>query len=292
MTGTGIGGEFRFSQSGLQAFDRCRRRFFLRYVDELEWPAPVTDSEEQWEEATRRGSCFTSSYSSPRSASTSKPLWRPAATRCWQAGEGNYLQSAPRPGAGERVLSEVELSAAVGKFSAVAKFDRIVLPAPGRGASISIIDWKTGGLRPRQAELQRSWQTAVYCYVFTEAGGALIDGAGARSIDPGRLELQYWHAGFPDALEPIRYSEALHAEAGDRLRRTIAEISSLAQNGEPEGFPRTEDRRECRHCEYRSYCGRGRTPGEFAEWKLLRVSDEERDEGEDGPWTDELASGL
>ncbi len=292
MTGTGIGGEFRFSQSGLQAFDRCRRRFFLRYVDELEWPAPVTDSEEQWEEATRRGQLFhllvQQSALGLDVEATVAARGDPVLAGWW----GNYLQSAPRPGAGERVLSEVELSAAVGKFSAVAKFDRIVLPAPGRGASISIIDWKTGGLRPRQAELQRSWQTAVYCYVFTEVGGALIDGAGARSIDPGRLELQYWHAGFPDALEPIRYSEALHAEAGDRLRRTIAEISSLAQNGEPEGFPRTEDRRECRHCEYRSYCGRGRTPGEFAEWKLLRVSDGERDEGEDGPWTDELASGL
>ena len=74
---------------------------------------------------------------------------------------------------------------------------------------------------------------------------------------PGRLDLQYWHAGFPDPLEPIRYSEALHAEAGDRLQRTIAEIASLAEKGEPEGFPRTEDRRKCRHCEYRSYCVRG-----------------------------------
>ena len=131
----------------------------------------------------------------------------------------NYLRFAPRPGDGERVLSEVELSAAVGEFSAVAKFDRIVLPAPGSGASTRIIDWKTGQLRPRQADLQRSWQTAVYCYVFTEGGGTLIEGEDSGAIDPGRLELQYWHAGFPDALEPIRYSAAMHAEAGDRLQR-------------------------------------------------------------------------
>lgn len=288
---TGIGGEFRFSQSGLQAFDRCRRRFFLRYVDELEWPAPVTDSEEQWEEATRRGQLF-------HLLVQQSALGIDVEATVAASGDGvlagwweNFLRSAPCPGAGERILSEVELSAAVGEFSAVAKFDRIVLPAPDSGASIRIIDWKTGRLRPRQAELQRSWQTAVYCYVFTEVGDTLIEEANSGAIDPGRLELQYWHAGFPDALQPIRYSAALHAEAEDRLQRTIAEIASLAEKGEPEGFPRTGDERECRHCEYRSYCGRGRSPGAFAEWEMLPVSDEERDEGEEGPWTEELAGG-
>ena len=288
---TGIGGEFRFSQSGLQAFDRCRRRFFLRYLDELEWPAPVTDSEEQWEEATRRGQLFhllvQQSALGLDVEATVAASGDPVLAGWWE----NFLRSAPRPGDGERVLSEVELSAAVGQFNAVAKFDRIVLPAPGSVATMRIIDWKTGRLRPRQTELRRSWQTAVYCYVFAEAGGTLVDGGGSRSVDPGELELQYWHAGFPDALEPIRYSAALHAEAEDRLQRAIAEIASLAEKGDPEGFPRTGDKRECRHCEYRSYCGRGHTPGAFAEWELLPVSDEERDEGEEGPWTEEPAGG-
>lgn len=288
---TGIGGEFRFSQSGLQAFDRCRRRFYLRYLDELEWPAPVTDSEEQWEKATGRGQLFhllvQQSALGIDVDATVAANGDPVLSSWWE----NYLRFAPRPGDGERVISEVELSAAVGEFSAVAKFDRIVLPAPGSGASTRIIDWKTGQLRPRQADLQRSWQTAVYCYVFTEGGGTLIEGENSGAIDPGRLELQYWHAGFPDALEPIPYSAALHARAGDRLRSTIAEIASLAEKAEPEGFPRTQDKRECRHCEYRSYCGRGRSPGAFAEWEMLPVSDEERDEGKDGPWNDELAGG-
>ena len=288
---TGIGGEFRFSQSGLQAFDRCRRRFYLRYVDALEWPAPVTDSEEQWEEATRRGQLFhllvQQSALGLDVEATVAASGDPVLAGWWE----NFLRSAPHPGDGERVLSEVELSAAAGEFSAVAKFDRIVLPAPGSGATMRIIDWKTGRLRPRQADLQRSWQTAVYCYVFAEAGGTLVGEGGSRSVDPGELELQYWHAGFPDALEPIRYSAAMHAEAGDRLQRAIAEIASLAGKGDPEGFPRTGDKRKCGHCEYRSYCGRGHSPGAFAEWELLPVSDEERDEGEEGPWTEEPAGG-
>ena len=288
---TGIGREFRFSQSGLQAFDRCRRRFFLRYVDELEWPAPVTDSEEQWEKATRRGQLFhllvQQSALGLDVDATVAANGDPVLSSWWE----NFLRFAPRPGDGERAISEVELTAAVGEFSAVAKFDRIVLPASGSGASMRIIDWKTGRLRPRQAELQRSWQTAVYCYVFAEAGGALTEGENSGAIDPGRLELQYWHAEFPDALEPIRYSAAQHAEAEDRLRSAIAEIAYLAEKAEPEGFPRTVDERECRHCEYRSYCGRGRSPGAFAEWEILPVSDEEGDEGEAGPLTEELAGG-
>ena len=286
---SGLGGEFRFSQSGLQAFERCRRRFFLRYVDELEWPAPVTDSEEQWEEATRRGQLFhhfvqQSSLGLDVQA-TVAACGDPVLAGWWE----NYRRFAPRPGEGERVLSEVELSAAAGEFSAVAKFDRILLPAPGNSASIRIVDWKTGLQRPRQAELQRSWQTAVYCYVFTEAGSALMNEGGTGPIDPGQLELQYWHAGFPEALEPIRYSARMHAEAGERVGKIISEIVSLAGEGKPERFPRTEDERECRHCEYRSYCGRGRSPAAFAEWELRAVSDEESEEAD--PWTDEPGAG-
>ena len=147
---------------------------------------------------------------------------------------------------------------------------------------------------PAKAAAGRAAAQLADCRIllrFHRRRGNLIEGGNSGEIDPGRLELHYWHAGFPDALEPIRYSAALHAQAEDRLQGTIAEIASLAEKAEPDGFPRTRDERECRHCEYRSYCGRGRSPGGFAEWEMLPVSDEEREEGEGGPWTDELAGG-
>ena len=49
---------FRFSQSGLATFQRCRRRFQLRYLRQLEWPAPVSESEEDWEVDLKRGQLF------------------------------------------------------------------------------------------------------------------------------------------------------------------------------------------------------------------------------------------
>jgi hypothetical protein len=49
---------FRFSQSNLEDYEQCRRLFWLRYVRELDWPAPVTAKADMWEAALRRGQLF------------------------------------------------------------------------------------------------------------------------------------------------------------------------------------------------------------------------------------------
>ena len=40
------------------AFTRCRRRCYLRFHRRLEWPAPLTGSEQEWERSLRRGERF------------------------------------------------------------------------------------------------------------------------------------------------------------------------------------------------------------------------------------------
>ncbi|HIG16989.1 MAG TPA: hypothetical protein EYQ31_06690, partial [Candidatus Handelsmanbacteria bacterium] len=45
----------QLSQSALASFARCPRRFYLRFVRRLEWPAPITGSEQAWERSLRRG---------------------------------------------------------------------------------------------------------------------------------------------------------------------------------------------------------------------------------------------
>ena len=37
---------FVFSQSNLQTFEYCRYRFYLRYVQHLEWPAQISSSDD------------------------------------------------------------------------------------------------------------------------------------------------------------------------------------------------------------------------------------------------------
>jgi len=49
---------FRFSQGSLEDYEQCRRRFFLRHVAQLDWPAPATVEAEAWEAALGRGQLF------------------------------------------------------------------------------------------------------------------------------------------------------------------------------------------------------------------------------------------
>ena len=49
---------FKFSQSSLTTFKQCRRRFLLRYLQHMQWPAPLTDHLSEWEQAIQRGLSF------------------------------------------------------------------------------------------------------------------------------------------------------------------------------------------------------------------------------------------
>ena len=271
--------EFRFSQSNLQTFDRCRKCFYLRYIDELEWPAPITDSEEQWETATKRGQLFHLLIQQSALGMDVSEFIKASCDSELVTWWNNFQQFETCLEKSQRVFSEIELSAAVGGYTVIAKFDRIILPESDDMLSVfQIVDWKTGRHKPRQRALELSWQTVVYRYVFAEVGASLLEG-NSVCIDPERIELQYWHAGFPNVLQPISYSKEEHEEARGRLLKAIEEIVSLHHQGQEDvAFPRTDDESRCCHCVYRAYCERERVPGKFSEWELLL---EEETTGED-----------
>ena len=49
---------FAFSQSSLQAFTDCPRRFWLAYVEQLPWPAVEASPVQEYEEHMRQGALF------------------------------------------------------------------------------------------------------------------------------------------------------------------------------------------------------------------------------------------
>ena len=49
---------FKFSQSSLTTVKQCRRRFLLRYLQHMQWPAPLTDHLSEWEQAIQCGLSF------------------------------------------------------------------------------------------------------------------------------------------------------------------------------------------------------------------------------------------
>lgn len=264
----------QLSQSALAAFHRCRRRFYLRFVRRLEWPAPLTGSEQDWERSLRRGEML-HLLIQQHSLGIAVDAQVDAAddaelARWWQA-----VQDHPPPQADGTVHAELELAVPFSVHRLVARFDRLIV-VDADPPAVHIVDWKTGRVQP-EASLRQSWQTTVYRFVAVEAASYLT---GGRAIDAESVGFTYWQAEQPESPLVLAYSAEGHEQGRTRLRRAIEQIDACLPRGE-EGFERTEDLAVCGHCPYRSYCERGREAPEgldldedLLDVEMIRLADE------------------
>lgn len=263
----------QLSQSALAAFRRCERRFYLRFVRRLEWPAPLTGSEQAWERSLRRGEDLHLLIEQQALGMDAQALVEaaddPQLLNWW-----NQLIAHPPPQPAGKVYSELELMVSLGPHRLVARFDRLILGQQAGAACIHIIDWKTGMAQPAQ-RLTDSWQTTVYRFVAAEASAQLTpDG---QLVSPADISFTYWQAEAPQQPVLLSYDDGAHEVGRQRLQSALEQIEASLDGGE-QSFQRTADTDTCRHCPYRSYCERGRdTPAgidldeDFEEGELLRL---------------------
>jgi hypothetical protein len=265
---------YAFSQSSLQAFEDCRRRFWLTYVEQLPWPAVEAAPVEEHERLLRLGATFHRLVERAEigmgQAEAVDPDAFESPLREWLA--AYRLHRPPDlPSAfieAEHVLS-IPFPDAPGEGSAryrlAAKFDLIAAdPADesGHAGRVVIVDWKTSRTRTDPGILRRRLQSLVYPYVLVEASRSLPWGP----VRPEQVEMRYWFAAAPEHPVVFAYDAAQHAANGERLRTIVAAI--LAGRG-PDDFPRVPDtpafrRRFCDYCIYRSRCNRGQAAGALA----------------------------
>lgn len=244
--------DFIFSQSSLEDYSACPRRFQLRYVDRLAWPAPVTEPALEYEAHLRRGEQFHRLVQQhligvPVAALTAHVEADPHLYHWWD----NYLKHAPVHHLEGARYAEIGLLAHLDDSALRAQYD-LIIARPGE--SLTIIDWKTAQKPPPRETLARRWQTRVYRWVLAAAGAALNDGA---PVDPAQIEMIYWFPGAPDQAEHFSYDDALFAADRAALADCIAEIQVRA------AFERTEQVKRCDYCNYRSLCDRGTEAGPF-----------------------------
>lgn len=258
--------DFAFSQSSLQAYEDCPRRFWLAYVQQLPWPALEVAPAREYEQLLRWGSVFHKLVERAETGLEVPTENMPSPLAEWWDA---YLQHRPRDL--ETDLREVEFVLHATQqlpgpgdqsrpFRVAAKYD---LVAQVENGPIIIVDWKTGARRPRPETLLRKWQTALYPYVLVESAERL----GWGPIDPERVELRYWFTAEPENPIIFRYDRHRHAETRTRLYQTVRAI--FQGQGEPD-FPKIPDteinrQRFCRFCIYRSRCDRGVTAGPLDE---------------------------
>lgn len=244
--------DFQFSQASLQDYVECRRRFQLRYLLQLQWPAPEAEPVEEHERHMLDGSTFHRLVHQHRLGIPAERL-RPdegGPLADWWAA---YL-AAPLPNLPPRQYPELALSVPLGEHRLVAKYDLLAID-PGRRAVI--VDWKTS--RKQAATwLEARLQTRVYRYVLAKAGRHLNDGA---AIALEQIRMVYWYAVDPEHPETLLYDEAKAAADG---RYLAGLVEAIAGSGDDD-FPKTEDARRCRFCPYRSLCNRGIEAGLLTE---------------------------
>ncbi len=244
--------DFQFSQASLQDYVECRRRFQLRYLLQLQWPAPEAEPAEELEQHMLDGAAFHRLVHQHRvgiSAEQLRPDDDGPLAEWWAA----YLASPPS-GLPAMQYPELALSVPLGAHRLIAKFDLLAVD-PGRRAVI--VDWKTS--RKQAANwLTARLQTRVYRYVLAQAGAHLNDGA---AIEPEQIRMVYWFAVDPEHPETLLYDAATMAADGRYLAGLIGTIAGSTDDD----FPKTDDARRCRFCAYRSLCNRGIEAGLLSE---------------------------
>ena len=237
------------SQASLQDYVDCTRRFQLRYLDRLSYPAIESEPALENEQHQREGEYFHRLVQQHLIGIPAEQVARLAKTdnlqRWWEnwkdfRGLRDFGSSYP----------EAALSAPLGNFRLLAKYDLIAID---KGKAV-IYDWKTYRRRSRNEWLAARMQTRVYRALLVNAGAHLNQG---QAFEPEQVEMIYWFADFPHEPARFEYSASQYKRDWDFLVRIAGEIESASS------YPLTDDRQKCAYCPYRSYCERGVRAGDI-----------------------------
>ncbi len=239
---------FAFSQSSLQDYSDCPRRFQLRYIEQLQWPAVETEPVLENERRQQEGQLFhrmVHQHLIGLPVEKLTPMARPPdLSRWWE----NYLGTKFDLD-GFKLNAELTLVAPVRSYRLLAKYDLIAVK---QGERAIIYDWKTTRKRPRNEWMAARFQTRVYRAMLVQAGDTLN---GGNPIPAEQVEMIYWYADHPNEPARFAYNDTQYKRDWETLTDLITEISNHRH------FPLTEDEKKCSFCPYRSYCNRGGKAG-------------------------------
>lgn len=249
------------SQSSLQDYTDCPRRFQLRYLERLEYPAIETEPALENEKHQQEGEYFhrlAQQYLLGIPPEKITPLANtPNLLRWWD----HFLAAFPNPTPGHALRPEITLSAPLGAYRLLAKYDLIAQ----QDNTLMIFDWKTYRRRPRNESLAARMQTRVYRALLVQAGAHLN---GGTPIAPEQVGMTYWFAEFPADPAVFRYDAGQYQRDWAALGKLAAEIATATD------FPLTDDEQKCAYCPYRSYCNRGIRAGQSEDIEAeLELSD-------------------
>lgn len=251
---------FLFSQSNLQDYVDCQRRFQLHYILNQAWPAveaePYIENEVRMDQGARFHKIARQYLVGVPESQIAQSIKNDEVIRAWW---DNFLDSIKNGSLtslsdrGIQKYEEISLSVPIGGFRIIAKYDLLVIHIDKR---LTILDWKTSQRHPKRNWLAERLQTHVYPFVLTGAIPSLL---GTKRIDPGQVEMVYWFTNQPDQSERFSYDQKSYQEDHRFLTNLIADIQKKSELI----FPLTSQVKRCLFCTYRSLCNRGTEAGDL-----------------------------
>jgi CRISPR/Cas system-associated exonuclease Cas4 (RecB family) len=239
------------SRNKVATFTSCRRRFQLRYLQQLAWPAPPAAKRD--EKARALGERFHQllhrhflGLPLDEEVTGDKTLHR-----WWEAFQAHPPSLLPG-----RRYPEFTLTVPAAPYLLTGRFDLLIVSPQGA----HVYDWKTEAKPRPQEELRHDLQTRFYLALLVVGSAAL-----GQSLSPGQVGMSYWYVNAPQATVTIQYDEAWHAANWADLQKTIREIAVLENAGTQ--WPLTDDISHCAQCLYQVCCGRQGTAYANATWE-------------------------
>ena len=265
---------FTFSQSSLQSFANCRRRFWLAYVEQLSWPAMEAAPYDEHEKLLRLGGQFHQLIERAEAGLPTELLTDGLDYPLDEWFE-SYLRHRPPDLPTEVVEVERALSAPLavdgGQIRLTARYDLIAVGGDEANRRAVILDWKTNQRVTRRSILQRRMQTLVYPFVLVEASAGLPWGP----VTPEQVEMRYWFTAAPTETVNFHYSSDLHTTNRARLEGLLNELLSGEKREDFDKVADTDENRKrfCNYCVYRSRCDRGIGTGDLREFDEAEILD-------------------
>ena len=247
--------DFHFSQNNLQDYVDCPRRFEVRHIQHLEWPALQSEPVLLQEQLMVQGRQFHKMVQQIMVGLPVETLIENVDSANLAQWWDNFMQSNPLIALPGKRYVEHYLSCPLAGYRLTAQYDLLAVE-PGKRAVI--LDWKTSSRKPRREFLKSRLQTRVYRYMLVEAGKQLNDN---QPLLPEQVEMTYWFAEFPGEPEHFLYDQKQFYEDRKFLTDLVVEIA----HHESGQFILTPDEKKCLYCSYRSLCNRGEKAGNWAD---------------------------
>ncbi len=237
------------SQYKLANFLACQRRFQLRTLRRLPWPASPLP--ERTEQLLQQGQDFHQLLERHFLGLTITPATIPDGRiqQWWQAFQAHSpVQNLPD---NAHFLPETGLTVPLGNHLLYGRFDLLVIGEDAQNQPFAhVFDWKTG--RPSTIdELNGRWQTRLYLALLAEGGHAFWPQN--VPLAPEQISLTYWYVQDAETPVTLSYSTAAHQANWAELQQIATELDNAFAAG---SWPLTDDWQTCRECAYQVYCGR------------------------------------